>query len=438
MSIPAFLFQSRSEEKNTDRCVALDNASGPYTAEEAIKLTGLIQQLTNRLLNDTQEKKLCEALLHVPGVRPLELEHLEGLAAFDVEKAVCHTAGGADAPIILFALRSAIEKHGQAALAVWCNVARALADFRRIHQIAARERSDDENRYMKELENLVSSSMYRPFPEVPKVSDVLAVAEHFPNFSEPIRFVAEQVALTSLRGKTELRLPPMLFVGPPGIGKTYFALALAELLGSQVETIDMAGASSGMMLSGLDRGWGTARPGIVYTSLAQGKSMSPVIILDEVDKVSGSANHSPIGALFQLLEPRTSANFRDEFVAFGVDASHVVWIATANELEEVPAALRSRFQVFHVDCPDERQLRMIAASIYSAMRKDLPGTPEEMPEAWQNRLDVNSLREARIVLQRAFGRAAIRAALSGDESLAFHGDDLVIDQTSLNNRRIGF
>ena len=61
-----------------------------------------------------------------------------------------------------------------------------------------------------------------------------------------------------------------------------------------------------------------------------------------------------------------------------------------------------------------------------------------MPEAWQNRLDVNSLREARIVLQRAFGRAAIRAALSGDESLAFHGDDLVIDQTSLNNRRIGF
>jgi len=437
MSIPAFLLSPHAEEDTLNEHAGFLSDEEASVTNKATALAGQIQACCGVALSEFQLQQLRKALLQVPEVCSSELPELGWMEPF-LEKALTAVATSSDAKVILFAWRSGLQKLSRSDVAVWCCASRALADFQRIHKISSRDRSEDDNRYMNELENVISSTLYRHLPIVPNVAKVQALTVSFPNFSEPIRFIAEQAALAHFRNHSEFRLPAMLFVGPPGIGKTSFALALAELLGSQVETIDMAGASSGMMISGLDRGWGTARPGIIYTTIAWGKSLSPIVILDEIDKVSGSTNHNPTGSLFQLLEPSTAANFRDEFVGFSIDASRVVWIATANDLSQVPSALRSRFQVFHIECPDERELRVIAADIYAKMAENLPGAPKGIPDAWADRLGVHSLREVRIILQRAFGRAAIRAASMGLDVLDLHNDDLIVESKTQTNHRIGF
>jgi ATP-dependent Lon protease len=414
------------------------STSIPYTKIEAAALAQEIQAASGYALNDYMLERLQDALLVGSGLRPVSIEGLCGENHFELLKDLVRTAGQSDSQVIFAAVKCAIKMHTSQNMALWCDGRKVFSDFQRIAHLSKNERSDDDEKYFRELTNVLEAGLLRQVAGLPDVQAVLNLATRFPNFMEPIRFVAEQAALARLKKIKDFRVPPLLFVGSPGIGKTYFALALAELLDSLVETISMSGATSGMMLSGLDRGWGTSRPGMIYSSIARGTSLSPVLILDELDKANTGGQYDPIGPLYQLLEPRTAANFRDEFVGFGMDTTRIVWIATANELSNIPEALRSRFQIFEIADPDEAQMRLIAGNLFAEMSQGLPGAPAKIPDEWLERLGKRSLRDIRVALQRAFGRAAIRASEQLSEVVVFEQSDLETDGKEKVRRNIGF
>jgi ATP-dependent Lon protease len=427
------LYERLGEQRNADGCVLYSKADAQAFAFE-------VQDRCGQALTEEQLAELADAicLLTVEGPATLAGSFANNIGRLRILEKLGNV-GKDSLRLIMAALTAADEISTGTSFSLWCDARSVFRDYLRISRVATKDRTESEAGYLRLLANVLDSRLVRRGANSPDVAAIMALADEFPNFADPVRFMAEQAALSRLRGDGQFRAPPMLFVGPPGIGKTYFAKALAELLGSRVETIGLSATTSGFALSGLDRGWGTAKPGLIYSAIAEGESLAPVIVLDEIDKASTDSRSDPVGPLYQLLEPRTAAAFRDEYVDFGIDASCVAWIATANDVSSVPPALLSRFQVFSIGNPDAEQMRSIADNIYCGLARGLPGTPAAMPEAWQSRLGNRSLRELRIALQQALGRAALRAALNTAPCLQLDKEDIDdIEITDKPTRRIGF
>jgi len=157
----------------------------------------------------------------------------------------------------------------------------------------------------------------------------------FPNFHEVVRFIRHQLALSAISNSV-FKLPPFLLIGDAGVGKTEFVLTLAGILKTKFELIDVSNSQTGSALSGSENFWGNTKPGMLFNTLVFSDVANPIILLDEIDKVSVVSAHKPLAALHSLLEPRQASQFQDLSVPeLKIDASHVVWIATANTLEPI-------------------------------------------------------------------------------------------------------
>jgi ATP-dependent Lon protease len=160
----------------------------------------------------------------------------------------------------------------------------------------------------------------------------------------------------------------MLLLGPPGIGKTHFAREVAELLGTGLGFISMSSLTAGWVLSGASSQWKGARPGKVFETLVDGQYANPVMVVDEIDKARGEHAYDPLGALYSLLEHDTAQTFTDEFAEVAIDASQVIWVATANDERAIPEPIRNRMNVFEVQMPDRDAARTIALRLYTGIR----------------------------------------------------------------------
>lgn len=319
----------------------------------------------------------------------------------------------------------------------WCDVHKFFADYQRLLALPRKEKSDEDQTYCELLARAAERPLLRTVAQPPRAQAVLELVRTLPNFAEAITHVAEQLALHRLRQDGVFQPAPMLLLGPPGVGKSHFAQALAQLLGSTVHTLQLASQSSGWVLSGLDRGWSGARPGQVFDTLAFGDTLSPVVVLDEIDKVNPDARNHPLGPLYALLEPMTASKFRDEFVEFTVDTSQVIWIATANDEKDIPPALLSRFVVFRIEAPTGDELGVVLQTMYRQAAAGIPGAPAHMPPAWQATSRGLSLRAARMAIGKALGRAVLRAELKGQETVELLARDL--DDAKPDRRpRMGF
>ncbi|NIG07461.1 AAA family ATPase, partial [Burkholderia sp. Tr-849] len=194
-----------------------------------------------------------------------------------------------------------------------------------------------------------------------------ALGEALPNFAEPLEDVRKQVALC-LETEDRLELMPILLLGPPGIGKTHFAKALALLLGTAYHYVPMSSLTAGWILSGASSQWKNAKPGKVFDALVNGSYANPVIAVDEIDKAGSDAQYDPLGALYALLEHDTARAFIDEFAEVPIDAGNVIWIATANEAHAIPEPLLNRMNVYEIEPPDAAGARRIAQTIYDEIR----------------------------------------------------------------------
>lgn len=252
---------------------------------------------------------------------------------------------------------------------------------------------ESSKRMLSTIQELRRTGHTRPLcpPPADWREKVQEVASKFPNFSSVVQLVVRP-HLTMMEKNGVHRHSPVLLVGQPGIGKTYFANALANTFGfPNAMFVSMASETNGSSLGGSSTFWSNSSPGKLFELLAWGENRSlpaanPLVVLDEIDKVEVD-RYNPLGALYTLLEEETAATFRDASLSdVVIDCRHVRFYATANDITKIPEPLLSRMIVFHIDPPSPEQLRGVIQTIYQSLIGRLrvpmqPTLPEEVIEA---------------------------------------------------------
>ncbi|TDP81379.1 ATP-dependent Lon protease [Aquabacterium commune] len=276
---------------------------------------------------------------------------------------------------------------------------------RRLGKLPTREHESLRATYERMLEKGPDRFQVKPsgLPAMAHLYDEL------PNFHEVLDDLKRQLALCS-DSHDALELTPMLLLGPPGVGKTHFAREVAQLLGTGMGFISMSSMTAGWVLSGASSQWKGARAGKVFETLVDGQYANPVMVVDEIDKGGGEHAYDPLGSLYSLLEHDTAGSFTDEFAEVPIDASQVIWVATANDVRGIPDPILNRMNVFDIDMPDEAAARQIAAKLYRSIRADHDWGQRfdpELSDAVLGALGRMAPREMRRALMTAFGNAKL-------------------------------
>ncbi len=236
-----------------------------------------------------------------------------------------------------------------------------------------------------------------------------ALLAELPNFAEPLRDIARSLALCA-DSRDPVEIVPMLLLGEPGIGKTHFARRVSALLGTTCTVAPMNALTAGWILSGASSQWKNARPGKVFDALVGGEYANPVVVVDEIDKAAAAAQYDPLGALYTLLEADTAREFVDEFAEVPIDATSVIWVATANDAAHIPEPILNRLNVYDIPAPDAAGTRAIAANLYRELRGSHAWGeqfPEELADEVLAALEHCKPRELRRLLTNAFGAAKL-------------------------------
>ncbi|WP_054144512.1 AAA family ATPase [Bosea sp. AAP35] len=172
-----------------------------------------------------------------------------------------------------------------------------------------------------------------------------------PNVATVIDLIDRAVALSVMTG-TALTVPPILLLGPPGVGKTHASKAIATALGTAIQAISCAANSDAQQLVvGHPTSWRGARMSVVNEALLDSDIAQPVLLLDEIDKFESHRDEQPYNMLLNLLEPENSGAILDEYLRVPFDLSHAIIVATANDADRLPSFIQDRLLMVEIAPP---------------------------------------------------------------------------------------
>ena len=190
--------------------------------------------------------------------------------------------------------------------------------------------------------------------------------------------ILEEIAVQKRLGKPTGKV--ICLVGPSGVGKTSVVKSIAHALGKQLLRQALGGVSDEMEIRGNNRAYTGAQPGRIIQEMCRAGHSDPVFLLDEIDKVVRQTHRGdPSAALLELLDPEQNHAFKDAYLGFGYDLSQVTFIATANDIDDIPVALRDRLEI-------------ITLSGYTPIEKQSIGRTHLIPKQMaKNKLDASHL-----------------------------------------------
>ena len=235
----------------------------------------------------------------------------------------------------------------------------------------------------------------------------------------------------------------LLFVGPPGVGKTSLGASIARAMGREFIRMSLGGIRDEAEIRGFRRTYIGAMPGRVIQAIRRAKSRNPLIMLDEIDKLGRDFRGDPGSALLEVLDPEQNAEFRDHYLDVAFDLSDVMFITTANSQDTIPGPLRDRMEIIQLSGYTEQEKRAIAAQyLVPRQRRENGLHPDELTFDEESLLQIirDYTREAGVRgLEREIGKAARKAvtriAEGRAESVRVTLDEL---KELLGNARYGY